>query len=473
MVQLLPINYSVGITIPKDREKIRERFDKAFEILENYSSSGCLLVPNGHDQMPVQQDIFEVIEILKEEYPQYNFKLGSYEDMFEQIDKNSLKNITGEFYDGKYMRVHRSISSSRADIKTLNTRIENKITNILEPLASVAYSLGFEYQSGTIEQIWRRMLKNHAHDSIGCCCTDNVNKQVEMRFVGVEDSVDNLLDFYMRKLIDTNDGAEDKLIVFNGLPYSRRACCKVEVSSYFENFDIVDGQGKAQDFEILSSEKSVTRDESENCQKNYSKYQIAFSDEIPAMGYKIYKIIESEKQKNYIESSNDNAIENVYYKIEINQNGSLNIEEKNTGNAYRNVLIFEDSADGGDSYDYSPIENDIILTSDNIKANIKTNKCSYFEEANISFRFDVPKDMQSRQDRNIDGHIDAKICLCLDKESPVIDIKIDIDNQAKDHRIRALVPQNLSASKSVADIQFGKLERDSYDSAMDVWQDEN
>ena len=191
------------------------------------------------------------------------------------------------------------------------------------------------------------------------------------------------------------------------------------------------------------------------------------------MGYKIYKIIESEKQKNYIESSNDNAIENVYYKIEINQNGSLNIEEKNTGNAYRNVLIFEDSADGGDSYDYSPIENDIILTSDNIKANIKTNKCSYFEEANISFRFDVPKDMQSRQDRNIDGHIDAKICLCLDKESPVIDIKIDIDNQAKDHRIRALVPQNLSASKSVADIQFGKLERDSYDSAMDVWQDEN
>lgn len=294
-----------------------------------------------------------------------------------------------------------------------------------------------------------------------------------MRFVGVEDSVDNLLDFYMRKLIETSNGSEDKLIVFNGLPYARRARCKVEVSTYFENFDIVDGQGKAQEFEIISCEKSVTRDESENCKKNYCKYQIAFYDEIPAMGYKIYKIVESENAKAQIESSTDTVLENAIYKIEINKNGSLNIEEKNTGNVYKDVLIFEDSADDGDSYDYSPIENDVILTSENVSANIKTNKCSYFEEANISFRLEVPKDMQSRLENKIDGHIDANIRLCLDKESPVIALKIDIDNQAKDHRVRVLVPQNLSADKSVADVQFGKLERDSYDSAMDVWQSEN
>ena len=54
--------------------------------------------------------------------------------------------------DGKYMRIHRSIFSSRNDLKSMNT-LENKMTNILEPLASIAYSLGFEYYHGAIELI--------------------------------------------------------------------------------------------------------------------------------------------------------------------------------------------------------------------------------------------------------------------------------------------------------------------------------
>ena len=53
----------------------------------------------------------------------------------------------------KYMRVHRSIYSSRADLKSANTRIENKITHILEPLAAMAFHLGFEYHRGLIEAI--------------------------------------------------------------------------------------------------------------------------------------------------------------------------------------------------------------------------------------------------------------------------------------------------------------------------------
>ena len=152
-VQLLPINYSVGIMIPKDADKIKERFDEVLPLLEKYTTTGDLLVPNGHDQMPVQQNIFEIMDIMRKEYPDYEIKLGSYEDQFNNIDKNSITKINGELLDGKYQRIHRSIYSSRADLKSANTRIENKITNFLEPIASICHSLGFEYQSGTIEQI--------------------------------------------------------------------------------------------------------------------------------------------------------------------------------------------------------------------------------------------------------------------------------------------------------------------------------
>ena len=344
--------------IPKDAEKIRERFDKALPLLEKYSTTGDLLVPNGHDQMPVQQNIFEIMDIIRNEYPRYEVKLSTYEDLYKNIDKKNVAKIKGELLDGKYQRIHRSIYSSRADLKSANTRIENKIKNFLEPIASICCSLGFEYQSGTIEQIWREMLKNHAHDSIGCCNTDKVNKQVERRFDTSEDLVDNLGDFYMRKILEAIPGDEDKLVVFNTLPQNRKETLKVNISTPFSNFNLKDADGSIIDYDIIKREASLVRDESENSGKNYIKYQISISDEIPAMGYKVYKIVESDDKHNPILTSRDKSIENKFYKIHINDNGSLNIDDKKTGNTYKNVLLLEDSADGGDSYDYSPIEDD-------------------------------------------------------------------------------------------------------------------
>lgn len=344
--------------IPSDVDKMHKQFDEYFKILEEKSTTGDLLVPNGHDQMPVQQNIFEIMDIMRKEFPDYDVKLSSYEELYKNIDKKKLPTIKGELLDGKYQRAHRSIFSSRADLKSSNTRIENKITNVLEPIASVAHSLGFDYQSGTIEQIWRGMLKNHAHDSIGCCCTDNVNRQVQRRFDVAEDTTDNLIEFYLRKLLESVEGDEDKLIVFNPLPYAQKNCYMVDVSTYFNAFELIDGDGNSVEYEVVDRVDSLTRDESENADKNYMRFQISLTDEIPAMGYKIYKIVEGNVKQNLAITASNKSIENEFYKIDINNNGSLNILDKKKGCKYNEVLLFEDSADGGDSYDYSPIKDD-------------------------------------------------------------------------------------------------------------------
>lgn len=472
-VQLLPINYSVGITIPKDVKKIRERFDEALPVLEQYSTAGDLLVPNGHDQMPVQQDIFEIMDIMRKEYPDYEVKLSSYENQYENIDKNSLYKLKGELLDGKHQRIHRSIYSSRADLKSANTRIENKITNMLEPIASIAYALGFDYQSGTIEQIWREMLKNHAHDSICCCNTDEVNTQVQRRFGVAEDLTDNLTQFYLRKILESAEGEADKLVVVNTFASPRNESFAVEVSTPLENFDLQDTEGNCAKYEILESAESLVRDESEYTEKNYRKHKLIMNDTIPAMGYKIYKIVESKNPKNKIQETQEKIFENKYFKIEINKNGSLNIKDKSNGNVYNQVLLFEDGADAGDSYDFSPIENDFVITSKDCVAEVKTLKGNLCEEAQISLRFEIPKNMESRLAKKIDSYIGITINVQLNSESPVIDLEINVDNQAKDHRLRILVPQNKTAEKSISDIQFGTLERDVYDKALDVWQEEN
>ncbi len=130
-----------------------------FEVLEKASVTKDILLPNGHDQMPLQQNIFAIIDKLREIYPQREFHMSRFEQVFERIEacRDQLATLKGEFNDGKYMRVHRTISSTRMDIKLAHAAIENKIVNILEPLASIAWTLGFEYHHGLLEKMWKEI----------------------------------------------------------------------------------------------------------------------------------------------------------------------------------------------------------------------------------------------------------------------------------------------------------------------------
>ncbi|MBE3968341.1 alpha-mannosidase, partial [Vibrio parahaemolyticus] len=96
-------------------------------------------------------------EKLRQIYPQREFVMSRFETVFEHIDtmRDRLPTLKGEFIDGKTMRVHRTIGSTRMDIKIAHARIENSIVNLLEPLAAIAWSLGFEYHHGLFEKMWK------------------------------------------------------------------------------------------------------------------------------------------------------------------------------------------------------------------------------------------------------------------------------------------------------------------------------
>ena len=366
LTQLFPLGYAIGKYLPSNMDDLKKRMDKYFPVLDKGATTENIILPNGHDQMPVQKNIFEILEKLKELYPERDFFLSRYEKVFEELEKEkNLPTLRGEFLDGKYMRVHRSIFSKRMDIKASNTRIENKITNILEPLASLAYSLGFEYHSGLIELIWKEIMKNHAHDSIGCCCSDKVHKEIMNRFFLAEEKVDRLIDFYMRVIVDamSKEIALDKLTAFNLLPYEREAVVKGEIITKMKNFNLVSDDGEEYDFQVINKEvvDAGLIDRQIVHYGNYDpfvRYTIELKDVIPSMGYKTYLIKGAEGVINSEEGKKTDKIENKYFNITVNENGSLNILHKDTNTLYENVLLIEDGADDGDEYDFSPLEDD-------------------------------------------------------------------------------------------------------------------
>ncbi|UOQ45431.1 mannosylglycerate hydrolase [Halobacillus salinarum] len=480
LVQLLPLGYAIGKYLPHEEDALTKRMDKYFPVLDKGATTAHQLLPNGHDQMPIQKDIFEVMQKLEVLYPDREFFLSKYENVFAALEKEAeLDTISGEFLDGKYMRVHRSIYSTRMDIKAANTRVENKLTNELEPLAAIAYDLGFDYHHGLIELIWKEIMKNHAHDSIGCCCSDKVHKEIAGRLFIAEEKCDQLIEFYKRKIVDAIDTKDenDRLTLFNFLPYEREEVVTTEVISKFKAFTLETEAGEPVEYELVSAEEIDPGliDRQIVHYGNYDpfiKYTIQLKEQLPAMGYRTLFVKEAEETGNQ-SSEEKQQVETDYYTVRVNQNGTLRIWDKQRERLFNDVLLLENGGDDGDEYDYSPLAGETKIFSSNLEAKTSIKENQFGGAIDIQLSLAVPKDIDARKNGERNSQLDVRFSIEIPNDKPVMHISCELDNKAEDHRLRAYIPTGLQSAVSVADNQFGHIQREVRDPAMDVWQEEN
>ncbi|MEZ8121838.1 mannosylglycerate hydrolase [Vibrio splendidus] len=480
--QVLPLGYAIGKYLPQDEEGLRARLDKYFPVLEKPSVTKDILLPNGHDQMPIQKDIFEVMDKLREIYPDREFSMSRFEEVFEKVEaaRDQLDTIKGEFNDGKYMRVHRTISSTRMDIKLIHAEIENKIVNILEPLASIAWTLGFEYHHGLIEKMWKESMKNHAHDSIGCCCSDKVHAEILNRYILADDMATNLIHFYKRKIVDHMPDREgcDKLAMFNLSPYEREEVVNTTITIRAQEFSIFDENENPVEY-FIQDKRQIDPGKVDRQIVHYGNYDpfmefdIQIKRTVPAMGFTTLHIQGNEKGAVKVAEQKDYLLENEYYRINVNDNGTLTIFDKETEQVFDQVLRLEDGSDDGDEYDYSPSRQEWLLYSDEFPVETSIAHQGFQSVANIAFRMNVPANLAEREERTgQNGFVEAQCQVVLKQGSRRIEVRMELDNQADDHRVRVLVPTPFVSETVVADNQFGCITRPTNDPAMAVWEKE-
>lgn len=481
LTQLFPLGYAIGKYLPTDKITLKERMDKYFSVLDHGATSDELIIPNGHDQMPIQKNIFEVMNLLQDIYPERQFFLSRYENVFDILEqKMDLPTVKGEFIDGKYSRVHRSIYSTRMDIKSANARIENKLTNLLEPLASIAYSLGHEYHHGLIEAIWKEIMKNHAHDSIGCCCSDKVHFEIMARFINAEERTDALIEFYKRKITEGIEDKEDaeKLVLFNLLPYEKKNRVSATIISKKSAFRLTDAKGDNIPYEIINKEiiDPGLIDRQIVHYGNYDpfiQFEICFEKELPSMGYEVL-YIENQTEQLINKPVSSNKIETKYFTITGNENGTITLIDKRNHKEYHQILSLEDVADDGDEYDFSPLENDIAkFSKDDVRAKISCEVGEYNQILHISYDWLLPRNLDERKASITSTKVSVELTIRASDYRPVLEMSIQIDNHCEDHRMRLLLPTDIASDFSFADNQFGMVKRKVIDDALANWQNED
>jgi len=197
-------------------------------------------------------------------------------------------------------------------------------------------------------------------------------------------------------------------------------------------FALKDDQGKSIPYQTLNK-KEVTD-------------EIAFwADEIPPFGYRTYGVDFSEKQA-LAETANiadekKNVLENDIVKVRIHESGALTILDKRNGAVFKDQNILEDSADRGDTYNYDPLDGEALITTKGVKGKITVKQNGPFSATcEVKTKLILPEgltpDRKARNGKLIT--LPVFFYITLKKDSPLVYITAKIDNQVKDHRLRAV-----------------------------------
>ncbi|MGF1862997.1 glycoside hydrolase family 38 C-terminal domain-containing protein [Photobacterium profundum] len=470
----------IGCHLDGIDQKMTERFWPGER--ENFLFMG------GHDQKPWQSETVAEIHNANVER-QYSYQLCSFEDYFSVTTEKPLAIVESEMLYGKYSRIHRGIYSTRYDIKKLNSNVENLIVNQLEPLLTVANSLGMKYPYGLMEKNWKQLMQSHAHDSIGGCNTDSVNRQVLARIQAVRENAERLKDITLKQLADASTkGLEGEFVLaFNPLPYQRDAMVELELVLPTRQFVLHDGDDLVDVHSIdcqLVDINAIVQDPTtlgdERFKSWYRHRIIASLHALPACGYRSLMVERLADKEADIDGNAESArdqnqlqmIQNEYLSVNVDTTGKVSLTNTVSGEHWEDLLTLVDGGDDGDNYDFSEPYKDYQVILQANPNNIKVSQGALRSTICISYQVKLPNNLQDRADKLCTTEQTAVMELSLEKGSDQIEIHIHLDNQVDDHRLQLHVNGNFLGQETIADQPIGLIRRGNDEQALSVWQEQ-
>ena len=470
----MPVGYGNAMFLrEEDDKKNIEVVEENLELLEKRSVSDHLLMMSGSDQSFVKKFLPNTIERLNDLYKEkkYTFKFSRLQDYVDAISAHAKKMdvVRGELRKGKRSRTHNSIGATRMDIKMMNFQSEIKYLKVLEPLTSMMSCFGLESDAQIISRGWKYIVENHAHDSICCCCTDDIHREILMRMMFANQTADYLIKEKTEALnhrVNFNLELGRPVLIFSSYLGRRKEQVEVDVFVKDMNFEIVDRKGNNLEFEILHSSTFNLKDTKVSFtpipDDFYHRVRIRAVVEMFGVGYDSIYVKEGKKYLHTGDSLAANStLENKFLKLIIETDGSWTVEDKISSITYRNQHIFADDGNAGDEYDYSPSFNDRRYTSLNCLVSAETiENTPLVGSLRLKYSMMVPKttNNESRSDELV--QLGLNVVVSLQRDKTYFEVKTTVDNQAENHRIQVLFDLGQSVKTNFADVQLGEMERE-------------
>lgn len=359
-----------------------------------------------------------------------------FEKLENKLGEEELPKWVGELY----LETHRGTYTSMSRNKKSNRKSDILIGN-LEKLSSINSKLSNKnYDRKTIDNSWKTILRNQFHDILPGSAIEEVYDVTKKEYDELEKKLTKSIDKNFSEIVKTINVDSESIIVFNTLSFERNGIV-----------DIYDPNNKILGNTVmdLDTGKAINIENSNN-------HVIFFVEKIPPMGYKVYKISNSNVKSKSLNYSNFvfeyNLIENKFFKVKLESDGTISYIYDKRSN--REILKNGERGNKIICYENKPIrfENWNIDNSYKDKSWEINNVISseLIEDTNIRKIFQVKKSF-------FDSVITQNIIFYSD--IPRIDFETSIDLKTSDILLKAQFPLDVNTNHGTFETAYGNVKR--------------
>ena len=392
-------SYAHGVDLPTEPGDLAARIRAALQAIEPFRPTSDVLLMNGNDHVLPQRALSRAVRQASEHIDGTRIRLARLDEYLDTLPESGWPRWRGELR-----------SSARANVLmgTLSVRVPDKqlyadATRRLERLAEPSAALASVDAADRLDTAWSLILQNAAHDTACGSGIDAVAEESRQRSKAAAAMAQQIFDQALPRLAGAGQ-------VWNPSPFPRQG--------------LVEMQGRAVLTPLIGGCSVASLEPT--------------SPELPA-------------------HATSNRLENGRIRCELNADGTFTVTDLNHGISFPGMNRLVDEADAGDEYNFSPPENNPTVAEPIAGLHSRVLEAGPLRarlEASFEYRVfsGLRPDRQSRTDAVV--ALPVRLTLTLEAGRPRLDIALEIDNRARDHRLRTHFPIPFSVTESAADTPF-------------------
>ena len=489
----MPLGYAAGWPLPVEPREMEAKLSSLRRKLAPLATTRYLAIMNGNDHAPPQSDLPALLESAKSVISEGTVVHGNLPQLLaaisaEVVEKRiALPRHRGEMRSGQRAHLLPGAISARMWVKQRNQECEDLLVDWLEPLVGwcgllrarlgsawrepplpwgpfTGYPTARASMAGLVREAWRQLLLNQSHDPIYGCGVDAVYVNVTERF----DSCEQIAGDLVRRLLtdvaaQVDTGGEPGVVVFNPLGGPR---------TDFVTFDwpvsedgqapvwVVDSAGRRHVCQVMSTPPaSATLPFSPP--RTVEAGFVARG--VPGHGYKAYRVVDGGPAAAASGETGGNSIENEFFAVTADpDDGSVTVRDKRSGRVLPGLNRLVDGGDRGDEYNYWAPSRDAVVDGPSAAPKISVVECGPARSTlQIDMTYLLPAGLiRDRRTRSRGrARCEARCQVRLYAGVRRVDFRVEFDNQARDHRLRAHFPTGVQSDVTHAEQHFGVISR--------------
>ena len=426
----------------------------------------------GADHHAMVPDVAGLRTRLQALEPAHEVRVSGLSEFFEAVEraKPHPPELRGELraIDGHAWTLQ-GVHSARSRMKRRHGRTEHFLAWIVEPLARQAAERGGPDREGLLMLAWRVLLQCQFHDTLAGTTSDLVQREQAVRLDSVDACAREIALGSVADLVQPGGGPA--LTLWNPSSHPRSGIVTAELTFFrrdilvgplsgrvrreapgYRPFMLESDTGAVTPVQLLALRREQVRVDAMRRypdQDEVDRVWVAFSSPaLPAQGlHSLRPRIGKWTPEEQGLVVSQGFLANRFLTIRVSRGGSLALEDRLSGERFGELCELEDDPDRGDLYTWSrgqgrPVRGGRPLAQTIVAA------------GPLLGAIETRWVMRSAGE----GEIGVRQLVVLHADSPVVRIRIDVDNQAVNHRLRARFPVG-AGEEAIAGTAFGSIRR--------------